>query len=224
MGDLLSEFKSTAGDAWQDGWAEKLKPMVDEAIGSAASAAVAKAVDEEKAKRLQADKARKETAAKVKQLEEQLAGAGDVDAALDAARKATAEAQAERDRLASELRQRKIASAARKALEGHKLEDGSAIPQERLDAARRLMSLDGVDLDEDGNAVGIEASVTALHSSEPWLWKPDSEDKRGGHGGKRQGADPPPKPPPPKDETPRQLGGDLCELALNRGKRPEAQA
>lgn len=210
MDPLIEKLKALLGDAWKDEWRDELKPVVEEVTGSAVSAAVASGVDGEKAKRLKADTALKASAVKVKELEEQLASAGDTDAALVAARSATAEMQTERDTLKGQLRGRDISDAARKALAGSKLEDDAAIPAERLGAALRLLPLDGVDLDEAGAVVGLEASVTALHEAEPWLWaKPE---QGGGHGGKRGGSGPPPKAPPPKDDD-QPWGGKLAEIA-----------
>lgn len=210
MDELFEKLKALLGDAWKDELRDELKPVVEKVTGSAVSAAVASGVDGEKAKRLKADAALKTSAAKVTELEGQLASAGDTDAALVAARSATAEMQTERDTLKGQLRGRDISDAARKALAGSKLEDDAAIPAERLGAALRLLPLDGVDLDEAGAVVGLEASVKALHETEPWLWA--EPEQGGGHGGKRGGSGPPPKAPPPKDDD-QPWGAKLAELA-----------
>ena len=150
MDPLIAKLKELLGDAWKDEWCDELKPVVDEATGSAVSAAVASATDADKAKLLASSKALRESVAKVTGLEEQLGAAGDTDAALEAARKATAEAVDHGKALVYELRSRDINDAARKALAGSKIEE-RAIPAERMGAAMKLLPLDGVDIDEAGN-------------------------------------------------------------------------
>jgi hypothetical protein len=221
---VIEKLKGLLGDAWTDELGDELRPVVDEATGSAVSAAVASGIDGEKAKRLKSDTALKASVARVAELEEQLASAGDTDEALEAARKAVAEATARSEAVASQLRGRDIADAARTALAGSKI-DERTIPAERMGAAMKMLPLDGVDIDESGDVVGIEASLTTLKEREGWLWA-DAEQKGGGHGGKRTGGEPAPKVPKPKEGTPRETGRALCDLAFENahGKRTEVQA
>ena len=220
MDKLLEKLKGLAGDAWSDEWSDALKAAGDEAI----KAAVASAVDAEKAKRLASTKEAKEAKQKAAELAKQLGAAGQADEALAAAQKAAAEATARVAQLEAQSRARDIADAARSALSRAELEGGAKIPQERLAAALKLLDLDGVDLDDSGAVVGLEAKVDALKGTASFLWAGGAEPQTG-NGGKRTGSDPAPKGKRPDDKAngPAAVGRRLAEMAYARqgGRRPE---
>jgi len=220
---LIEKLKALAGDAWSDGWAEKVKAIADKAVADA----VKSAVDGEKAKRLAAKKEASEAKTRIAELTTQLEAAGAGEESLAEALKAAGEAQAEAAALRGKIRTRDIAEAATRALTATELEGGAKIPAERMGSALKLLDLSGVDLDESGAVVGLESRIEALKSDSGFLWKAP-ESKGSGNGGKRQGADPPPKGKSQEDdpESPAALGATLAKQAFaNRGgRRPEVRS
>jgi hypothetical protein len=221
---LIEKVKSLLGDAWDDGMAEELSQLGSSAISSA----VKSAVDAEKAKRLKASKSADERKAKIEELTAQLEAAGQADEALAAALKKAGESQAEAEKLRSTLRARDIADAATKALMGAELDGGRKIPADRLPSALKLLDLEGVDLDESGSVVGLEAKVEALKADNAFLWEAGEAGKGSGNGGKRTGAEPPPKGSKPNQDadSPAAIGAMLATQAYQRrgGRRPEVKS
>lgn len=215
MDAIVLKVKELAGDAWSDDWAEALGTTASEAVASA----TASATDAEKAKRVKAAKKADDATAKVAGLEEQLAAAGDADGALKKAQEDLGTARVELAEMKAQIRARDIARAAMKAL--------TDVPEARRGVALKQLDLSGVDLDEAGAVVGLEAKVTALKEAHPFLWE-SPEDKGAGHGGKRDGTDPPPKGGKggKDDNSPAALGKRLAERAFagRGGRRPEVTA
>lgn len=224
MDPLIEKVKALLGDAWDDGMAEELTQLGSSVIASAVNSAV----DAEKAKRLKASKSADEHKSKVADLMAQLEAAGQTDEALATALKQAGEAQAEAATLKSTLRARDIADAATTALMASEIEGGRKIPAKRLTAALKLLDLDGVDLDEAGSIVGLEAKVEALKADSDFLWDAAEEGKQSGNGGKRQGAEPGPKGRTQDDGAGGNaaMGADLAKMAFARrgGRRPEVRS
>ncbi len=221
MDKLIEKLKALAGDAWSDDWIPALKKAGEDA----AKTAVASALDAEKAARLKAQNEAKEAKAEAKKLAIQLKSAGQADEALAAAQKEAAEASALVANLRGQARARDISDAARSAIGKAEVEGGGKIPPDRLSAALKLLDLDGVDLDDSGAVVGLEAKVDALKGAAPFLWAAPADGKQTGNGGKRNGSDPPPKGSKADDKAtgPAALGARLAKAAFARqgGRRPE---
>lgn len=203
MDELLELIKTALGDAWS----EDLATSLGEALTPAVDARIARETDKLRAEALEAKKQAKSAAAGLAKVSKELEAAGKTEnEALLEARRLAEEGAAEAQRLRSEIKARDVRDAAFKAL--------SDVPEERRAVALKALSLDGVDVDEAGTVVGLQAQVEALKTSNAWLWEPAK--RTPGNGGPPAGADPAAKPPQPKAEQPGDLGARLARRHINR--------